>query len=70
MIDDAETVVEGFSELAIPGSFLVDIFPILRFVPSWFPGAGWKRKLQAYGRRSDAVYYQAFEDALERSVRR
>ncbi|KAH6908264.1 O-methylsterigmatocystin oxidoreductase [Coprinopsis sp. MPI-PUGE-AT-0042] len=67
MIDDAEAIVQGFSELAIPGRFLVDLFPILRFVPSWFPGAGWKRKLQGYGKRSQAVYYQALEDAMERA---
>ncbi|KAI0061729.1 cytochrome P450 [Artomyces pyxidatus] len=27
----------------IPGGNLVDIFPILKFVPSWFPGAAYKR---------------------------
>ncbi|KAJ7625709.1 cytochrome P450 [Roridomyces roridus] len=27
---------------AIPGRYLVDSFPILKHVPSWFPGAGFK----------------------------
>ncbi|KAF8660482.1 hypothetical protein AX16_001608 [Volvariella volvacea WC 439] len=34
--------MKGFSELVIPGRFLVEIIPALKYVPSWFPGAGWK----------------------------
>ena len=30
-------------EMSTPGTFLVDVFPILRFVPSWFPGGDFKR---------------------------
>ncbi|KIK79440.1 hypothetical protein PAXRUDRAFT_280461 [Paxillus rubicundulus Ve08.2h10] len=32
------------SEIMKPGRWLVEVFPLLRFVPSWFPGAGFKRK--------------------------
>ncbi|KAJ3983249.1 cytochrome P450 [Lentinula detonsa] len=40
----------------IPGSFLVDIFPILRYVPSWFPGASFKQKAQKwYGIRNATI---------------
>ncbi|KDQ62047.1 hypothetical protein JAAARDRAFT_148681 [Jaapia argillacea MUCL 33604] len=35
--------LKQFSTLTAPGAFLVDVIPILRFVPSWFPGAGFKR---------------------------
>ena len=31
-------------ELMIPGSFLVDTIPILKYVPEWFPGAKFQRK--------------------------
>ena len=27
-----------------PGAFLVDIIPILKYVPEWFPGANFQRK--------------------------
>ena len=30
-------------EISIPGRFLAEAFPVLRYVPSWFPGAGFKR---------------------------
>ncbi|EJD46096.1 cytochrome P450 [Auricularia subglabra TFB-10046 SS5] len=29
---------------ATPGKWLVDVFPILRFIPSWVPGAGFQHK--------------------------
>ncbi len=28
---------------ARPGQYLVDFIPILKYVPEWFPGAGFKR---------------------------
>ncbi|KAF8637288.1 hypothetical protein AX17_002927 [Amanita inopinata Kibby_2008] len=31
-----------------PGRWLVDVFPILRFVPAWFPGAGFRRTAEEY----------------------
>ena len=40
----AEEAMESISELLIPGAFLVDIIPILKYVPEWFPGARFQRK--------------------------
>jgi len=40
----AEEAVGGASELVIAGAFLVDILPILKYVPVWFPGAKFQRK--------------------------
>jgi len=31
-----------------PGAFLVDVLPILKYVPSWMPGAGSKRKAREW----------------------
>ncbi|KAJ3557115.1 hypothetical protein NM688_g1644 [Phlebia brevispora] len=45
MLERAFTSVEDFAEAALPGAYLVDTFPILRFVPAWFPGAKWKRRI-------------------------
>ena len=39
----AKEGMEGIAE-AGPGAFLVDLLPGLKYVPSWFPGAGFKRK--------------------------
>ncbi|GJJ06932.1 hypothetical protein Clacol_001128 [Clathrus columnatus] len=45
IVNDA---VQGWSEMTINGAYAVDSFPMLRFVPSWFPGAGWKVKAIKY----------------------
>jgi hypothetical protein len=39
----AEEAIASISELMIPGAFLVDIIPILKYVPEWFPGARFQR---------------------------
>ena len=43
-ISIAEEVASAIGEAGIPGAFLVDLFPILKYVPSWFPGAGFQKK--------------------------
>ena len=39
-------VVERMGEIAeaifLPGNFAVEAFPVLQYLPSWFPGAGFK----------------------------
>ena len=30
-------------EIVVPGRFPVEAFPILRYLPSWFPGGGFKK---------------------------
>jgi len=44
LIAIAEEAVEAMSELMIAGTFLVDILPILKHVPDWFPGAKFQKK--------------------------
>ncbi|KAF5327252.1 hypothetical protein D9619_004581 [Psilocybe cf. subviscida] len=41
---NAEESVKGITAASLPGSFLVDLIPALKYVPSWFPGAGFKNK--------------------------
>jgi len=38
----AEIALNGFAEAGIPGTFLVDYLPFLKYVPSWMPGASFK----------------------------
>jgi len=48
-----EEAMKAISELLIPGAFLVDIIPILKYVPEWFPGAKFQSKAAVM--RSHAV---------------
>ncbi|KAL4252343.1 cytochrome P450 family protein [Pleurotus pulmonarius] len=42
-IERARKALATLSDAAISGLFLVDILPFMRHVPSWMPGAGFKR---------------------------
>ncbi|KAK7027978.1 hypothetical protein VNI00_015064 [Paramarasmius palmivorus] len=51
----ANRAMIGFTAAAIPGKFAVDWMPLLRYIPSWFPGAGFQRKAKAW--RRDLMYF-------------
>ncbi|KAJ7750812.1 cytochrome P450 [Mycena metata] len=44
----ADEALEYLTEAATPGAFLVDVFPSLKLVPEWFPGAGFKTKAKKW----------------------
>ncbi|KAA1477980.1 cytochrome P450 [Dentipellis sp. KUC8613] len=44
----AALAAHQFSQSMRPGAFLVDIFPMLRFVPDWVPGTAWKQKAKEW----------------------
>ncbi|TFK20130.1 cytochrome P450 [Coprinopsis marcescibilis] len=66
LIRDGETIVKGFSSAAAPGKMLVNIFPVLKYIPSWLPGAGWKHTLDDLAVVGDRVLNNAFNDAKAR----
>lgn len=42
-VDMVDKAMENFTITTTPGAFLVDVLPILRHVPIWFPGAKFKK---------------------------
>ncbi|KAI0039477.1 cytochrome P450 [Auriscalpium vulgare] len=48
IVDLVEIAMRQFTEVMEPYAFLVDLIPPLRYVPRWFPGAGWKKKAEYY----------------------
>ena len=40
----AKEAMGGIHEAGVPGAFWVDVFPALKYVPSWFPSAGFQKK--------------------------
>ncbi|KAJ7723816.1 cytochrome P450 [Mycena metata] len=53
LVDLADKAMTEFSEITRPGAFLVDVMPILKYVPSWFPGARFKRLAKMYTKSCD-----------------
>ena len=43
-ISIAEEAIDGLTKAGVTGAFWVDMFPLLKYVPSWVPGAGFKKK--------------------------
>lgn len=51
----SEGAMSAVDEAMVPGRFFVDIFPILKHIPEWFPGAGWKK----FGRMTKEKLYDS-----------
>ena len=65
----AKIILNGFAEAGIPGAFLVDLFPTLKYVPSWFPGAGFQKKAAYLRELSKIVIEKPFRYVEEQLVR-
>jgi len=64
--ENARRLIDGNAWYLTPGNLLAETFPVLRHVPSWFPGAGWKRGLEAIAKLSDQIIAGPFDDTKER----
>ncbi|CAE6495896.1 unnamed protein product [Rhizoctonia solani] len=68
MIGIARAGMQGFSDASMPADFLVNIFPWLQYVPSWFPGAGWKRQAIAWSKARESLINIPFEWTKQQMV--
>ena len=68
-ISIAEEALNGIAEAANPGAFWVDFVPILKYVPSWFPGAGFQKKAARWGEINKAMIENPFHYVKEQMVR-
>ena len=67
-ISIAEKALKGAAEAAIPGAFLVDSFPILKYVPSWFPGAGFHKEAANVRKATNTMAEKPFRHVQEQLV--
>lgn len=65
----AERGVHPLVAAGVPGAFLVDALPILKYVPEWMPGAGFKRKAREWKALADAMCELPFQAAKRNIVR-
>ncbi|KAJ6579965.1 cytochrome P450 [Mycena vulgaris] len=47
-IELAQEAMEGLATASLPGRFLVDTIPALKYVPGWFPGAQFQRQAKQW----------------------
>ena len=55
LVNLVDRATEQFSDATVPGAFLVDVFPLLRYVPEWFPGAGFQKKAKEWAATTKSV---------------
>lgn len=56
---------ESTSTATVPGTFLVDTFPILKYVPEWVPGAGFQKIAKKWRKLQEAVVHGAYDMVVE-----
>ncbi|KAH9847427.1 O-methylsterigmatocystin oxidoreductase [Lenzites betulinus] len=69
----AERATKIFSDMVIPGQYIVELLPFLKHVPSWLPGAGFKRDAERWSKDIHRVWnepYEASVDALAQGTAR
>ncbi|KAF8877180.1 cytochrome P450 [Infundibulicybe gibba] len=55
----------SYATAGVPGAFLVDSLPILKYVPEYFPGAGFKTKAREWGNWGVKMLNVPFDAAEE-----
>ncbi|OGE54266.1 hypothetical protein PENARI_c006G06548 [Penicillium arizonense] len=55
LVHISNLALDHFSKAGTPGAWLVDMIPALKYVPSWVPGAGFKRKAQVWKKNLETV---------------
>ncbi|KAJ7495373.1 cytochrome P450 [Mycena latifolia] len=58
----ANTVVQTSALAAVPGRFLVNTLPCLKYIPSWFPGAGFKRQAKEWSKLARELVDRPFAE--------
>ena len=65
----AEKAMKSIEDITGSGTYLVDIFPILRYVPSWVPGATFQKEAKIYRQLQEDSLHSPFEDTVKNIVR-
>jgi hypothetical protein len=67
-ITEALKVTYAFQVAILPGAFLVDRIPLLKYVPAWMPGAGFKRFAEYYRKATYSSHLRPFDFAMDAMV--
>lgn len=63
-----EESLQGTGQVFVPGKYFVDLIPMLEYVPSWLPGAGWKRQFARWRDATLRFLNLPFEQRVAASV--
>ncbi|KAL4252099.1 cytochrome P450 family protein [Abortiporus biennis] len=63
MIDELFSIVNGLGD---PGMIILDLFPFLRHIPSWVPGAWYAKYAKKYRPKAEAIMDEPFAEVQDR----
>ena len=66
----AELVLQSLGAGQIPGTYWVEFLPLLRYIPSWFPGAQFKRFTKGCITMTEKMLDDPFEFVKQNMVSR
>ena len=69
LITIADTALKQFSIATGPSTLIFDVFPCLRFLPSWTPGVGFLKQVRGWKRDAEEMAQLPFEMVKEKMVR-
>jgi hypothetical protein len=67
-VKNVEIALTGAATATHPGAFLVDIFPVMKYIPEWFPGASWKKKANFWKHSASLVVNHPWKQIKEKLV--
>ena len=68
VINLAEAAMKSTSAASSTGLYLVDIFPILKHIPEFMPGAGFKRKARIWRKIQEEFRERPYAASIEAMV--
>ena len=63
-VDIAEAAMDCFNIVFQPGRYMVQTFPSLRHIPSWFPGAKFRHDAAEFAKVFDEMRNKPFDAVL------
>ncbi|KAH8105125.1 cytochrome P450 [Cristinia sonorae] len=64
-VDLAERTMESVRRLLVPGAFLAELIPALKYIPAWLPGGYTKRFVSVYQPLVDEMRNRPFDEVKE-----
>ncbi|KAF8705166.1 cytochrome p450, partial [Rhizoctonia solani] len=62
---ETQAIFSFMTKSLLTSSYLVNIIPVLKYVPEWFPGAGWKRDAIKWRKRKDTLIKDMYKIGLK-----
>ena len=66
----ADAAIQSLSQAGVFGAYLIDYIPLLRYVPSWMPGASFKREAREWRRLAHELLESQYNIVKDKMVSR